>query len=166
MRAAVGMAVELVLGTALISACASTTLTVHPGPTPSPTHTALSILAAGRDYLAAVEPDDQAVAAFKAAPSNTLAELEAAAGPLISADERLETRLEAVNWPSMAVSDVHVLIVDLAQEVGSLQDLSTLTIAEEAAWEATFASQESAHRAAVDIVRSDLQLPAATPGYN
>lgn len=110
----------LAIGSVLAAGCGAPAST-HPARTPSSTPGPLSVAAAGRAYLAAVKPDNRAVAAFKAAPSATLAKGAAAAVPLIAADQTLETRLESIDWPSKATPDVHVLIIDLVQEVGSLQ---------------------------------------------
>ncbi|MGH7861836.1 MAG: hypothetical protein ACREOS_06295 [Candidatus Dormibacteraceae bacterium] len=120
----------------------------------------LTVKQAGRAYLAAIRADNATVTTFKATPT-----ADPATTALIGSDLDLTAALLKIRWPAADSADVHALIVDLSQEAISLQDLSA-PYEPDAAWMATFSSQEAKHRADVDILRHDLHLAPAVAGFN
>lgn len=152
----------LMVGTFVTPALASTKHKVKPKH-PSST---ITVKAAGRQYLALVNPVNTTIATFVSqangwSDSTTDAQAEADAQPVIKDLQNLQTGLLRDRWPSVARNDIKALVQSIAPLVGDLEGLASLNLLSASSWETTFERDASSTGTAANIVRSDLGLPPA-----
>jgi hypothetical protein len=151
-------------GTPPASSTSTTTTTVVSPTTLAPTTTS-SVKADAGIYVAAAAKANAAAASFGTAAdawpaSETGAQAEAAAGPLISAMKAFVTSLTDGAWPADATTDVHTLVSAAGAVIGDLDGLDAVTSL--SGWVQQLAHDEGSLGTDADLVRHDLGLPPAT----
>jgi hypothetical protein len=135
--------------------------------TPSATASAMTKEQAAHAYLTAVAPADAIGKAFfakaKAWPDSTSGSQAASdAKPYVQAITDLRTKLLdlAKAYPA-AATDLKAMVNANAPVQGDLAGLANVDGLSESSWGQQFATDASKMSSAIDIVRSDLGLPAA-----
>ena len=164
------LAIVLTLVILVASGCGNSHANVQPASAPTVTVTATpttsSGKAAGATYLAAVAKVNKKISSFSKAsaswpPSETGAQAEKAAQPLIAALEAFTAKLTGYAWPSGATSDMHDLVRSTASLTGDLEGLSAVNLFGASSWTSQFTRDVRTVSADAGLVRHDLGLRPA-----
>ncbi len=138
-------------------------------PTTTPTSTVLTTAAAAQAYLGLIDPVNSAADTFATEAGQwtnetTDSQAEHEAQPVISVLQTLERKLLHTGWPTSARQDVKTLASEVSPVVADLGGLTSLDLRDASSWEARFGRDVAVVKAADNVVRHDLGLPAQSAG--